>query len=154
VVQNLTMAGRHVHMTVVDITDRKRAEEQIEFHAYHDVLTMLPNRKLFMDRLRQNLTHCRRAGTPLAVMFIDHDGFKAVNDTLGHNAGDEVLLEMAKRLCSCVRADDTVARLGGDEFSIVLSELRRQEDAGRVAEKILQVVQRPLTIGSAPVEVS
>jgi diguanylate cyclase (GGDEF)-like protein/PAS domain S-box-containing protein len=154
VVQNLTMAAGHFHMTVVDISDRKRAEEQIEFHAYHDVLTLLPNRKLFMDRLRQNLTHCRRAGTPLAVMFIDLDGFKGVNDSLGHTAGDEVLLEMAKRLSSCVRADDTVARLGGDEFSIVLSELRRPEDAGRVAEKILSVVQRPLSINGIPVEVS
>lgn len=154
VVQNLTMSADHFHMTVVDISDRKRAEEQIEFHAYHDVLTMLPNRKLFMDRLRQNLTHARRAGAPLAVMFIDLDQFKAVNDTLGHNAGDEVLLEMAKRLCGCVRADDTVARLGGDEFSIVLSELRRPEDAGRVAEKIISAVQRPMIIGGVPIEVS
>ena len=154
VVQNLTISDTHVHMTVVDISDRKRAEEQIEFHAYHDVLTMLPNRKLFMDRLRQNLTHSRRLGSPLAVMFIDIDRFKAVNDTLGHTAGDEVLLEMAKRLCSCVRADDTVARLGGDEFSIVLAELRRHEDAGRVAEKILAVMQRPLMVGTVPVEVS
>ena len=154
VVQNLAMSADHFHMTVVDISDRKRAEEQIEFHAYHDVLTLLPNRKLFMDRLRQNLTHCRRSGTPLAVMFIDLDEFKAVNDTLGHTAGDEVLLEMAKRLCGCVRADDTVARLGGDEFSIVLSELRRPEDAGRVAEKIIAAVQRPMAVGGIPVEVS
>ena len=153
-VQNLTITGDHYHMTVVDISDRKRAEEKIEFHAYHDVLTMLPNRKLFMDRLRQNLTHARRAGTTLAVMFIDLDNFKTVNDTLGHTAGDEVLLEMAKRLCSCVRADDTVARLGGDEFSMVLSELRRPEDAGRVAEKIISAVQRPMSISGVPIEVS
>ena len=154
VLQNLTVAGDSFFMTVVDISDRKRAEEQIEFHAYHDVLTHLPNRKLFMDRLRQNLTHSRRAGKSLAVMFIDLDEFKAVNDTLGHAAGDELLLEIAKRLTGCVRGEDTVARLGGDEFSIVLSELRRPEDAGRVAEKIIAAVQRPVMIGSTPAGVS
>ena len=153
-VQNLTVAGEHHYMTVVDISDRKQAEEKIEFHAYHDVLTQLPNRKLFMDRLMQNLTHCRRAGKGLAVMFIDLDEFKAINDTLGHNAGDEVLLEMSSRLRSCVRADDTVARLGGDEFSIILSELRRPEDAGRVAEKIIAAVQHPMTVNGVPIEVS
>ena len=154
VLQNLTLSDDSIYMTVVDISDRKRAEEQIEFHAYHDVLTHLPNRKLFMDRLRQNLTHSRRAGKSLAVMFIDLDEFKAVNDTLGHTAGDEVLLEMAKRLTACVRGEDTVARLGGDEFSIVLSELRRPEDAGRVAEKIISAVQRPVMIGNTPAGVS
>ena len=103
VLQNLTLAGDRVHMTVADISDRKRAEEQIEFHAYHDVLTRLPNRKLFTDRLTQNLTHARRTGKPLAVMFVDLDHFKAINDTLGHTAGDDLLLEMARRLRGCVR---------------------------------------------------
>ncbi|HLJ73532.1 MAG TPA: diguanylate cyclase, partial [Thermoanaerobaculia bacterium] len=120
VLQNLTLAGDRIHMTVADISDRKRAEEQIEFHAYHDVLTRLPNRKLFTDRLTQNLTHSRRSGKPLAVMFVDLDHFKSINDTLGHTAGDELLLEMARRLRGCVREEDTVARLGGDEFTIVL----------------------------------
>ena len=154
IVQNLTMDGVRIHMTMVDISDRKRAEEQIEFHAYHDVLTALPNRKLFMDRLIQNLTHCRRSNKSLAVMFIDLDRFKSINDTLGHTAGDEVLLEMARRLASCVRSDDTVARLGGDEFSIVLAELRMPEDAGRVAEKIITAVSRPVMIGGVPIEIS
>src|SRR5205085_6027078 len=87
VLQNLTLAGERIHMTVADISDRKRAEEQIEFHAYHDVLTRLPNRKLFTDRLTQNVTHARRTGKPLAVMFVDLDHFKSINDTLGHTAG-------------------------------------------------------------------
>ena len=154
VLENLTLAGDRIHMTVADISDRKRAEEQIEFHAYHDVLTHLPNRKLFTDRLSQNLTHARRSGKSLAVMFVDLDHFKAINDTLGHTAGDELLLEMARRLKDCVRADDTVARLGGDEFTIVLSELRHPEDAITVADKIITAVQKPLLIAGMPIDVS
>ncbi|HJT16621.1 MAG TPA: diguanylate cyclase, partial [Thermoanaerobaculia bacterium] len=154
VLQNLTLAGDRIHMTVADISDRKRAEEQIEFHAYHDVLTRLPNRKLFTDRLTQNLTHARRSGKPLAVMFVDLDHFKSINDTLGHTAGDDLLLEMARRLRGCVREEDTVARLGGDEFTIVLSELRHPEDAVTVAEKIIAAVQKPLAVGEMSIEVS
>ena len=154
VLQNLTLVGDRIHMTVADISDRKRAEEQIEFHAYHDVLTHLPNRRLFSDRLSQNLTHARRTGKSLAVMFVDLDHFKSINDTLGHTAGDELLLEMARRLRGCVREDDTVARLGGDEFTIVLSELRHPEDAVTVAEKIIKAVQKPMTIGATPIDVS
>jgi diguanylate cyclase (GGDEF)-like protein/PAS domain S-box-containing protein len=158
VLQNLVMVGSGddavIHATVVDISDRKRAEEQIEFHAYHDVLTHLPNRKLFTDRLRISLTRARRSGKAVAVMFIDVDHFKTINDTLGHTAGDELLLEMSRRLRDCVRDDDTVARLGGDEFTIVLSELRHPEDAVSVAQKILETVQVPLTIAGMPIEVS
>ena len=154
VLQNLTLAGDRVHMTVADISDRKRAEEQIEFHAYHDVLTRLPNRKLFTDRLTRVLTHARRTGKPLAVMFVDLDHFKSINDTLGHTAGDDLLLEMARRLKGCVREEDTVARIGGDEFTIILSELRYSEDAVIVAEKIIAAVQKPLTVAETPIEVS
>jgi diguanylate cyclase (GGDEF)-like protein/PAS domain S-box-containing protein len=156
--QNLVLVGSGesaiMHATVVDISDRKRAEEQIEFHAYHDVLTHLPNRKLFVDRLRQNIARARRTGKPMAVMFIDIDQFKSVNDTLGHTAGDELLLEMSQRLRACMRADDTVARIGGDEFTIILSELAHAEDAVTVALKILETVQQPISIGSMPVVVS
>jgi diguanylate cyclase (GGDEF)-like protein/PAS domain S-box-containing protein len=154
VLQNLTLVGDRIHMTVADISDRKRAEEQIEFHAYHDVLTRLPNRKLFTDRLTQNLTHARRSGKSLAVMFVDLDHFKSINDTLGHTAGDELLLEMARRLRGCIREEDTVARLGGDEFTIILSELRHPEDAVTVAEKIIAAVQKPLPVGEMSIEVS
>jgi diguanylate cyclase (GGDEF)-like protein/PAS domain S-box-containing protein len=154
VLQNLTLAGEAIHMTVVDISDRKRAEEQIEFHAYHDVLTHLPNRKLFTDRLMQNITRARRSGRPVAVMFVDLDHFKTINDTLGHEGGDELLLEMSRRLRDCVREDDTVARLGGDEFTIVLAELRHPEDAAGVAEKIIRAVQEPMTISGTTLETS
>jgi diguanylate cyclase (GGDEF)-like protein/PAS domain S-box-containing protein len=156
--KNLTLVGEGadgmVHATVVDISARKRAEEQIEFHAYHDVLTNLPNRKLFTDRLRQSLTRAKRSGRAVAVMFIDVDHFKTINDTLGHTAGDELLLEMSRRLRGCVREEDTVARLGGDEFTIILSELRQPDDAIGVAEKVLDTVQVPLSIGGMPIEVT
>jgi diguanylate cyclase (GGDEF)-like protein/PAS domain S-box-containing protein len=158
VLENLVLVGEGekavVHATVVDISDRKRAEEQIEFHAYHDVLTQLPNRKLFTDRLRHALSRARRAGKSVAVMFIDVDHFKTINDTLGHTAGDELLLEMAGRLRGCVRDDDTVARLGGDEFTIILSDLRQADDAMFVAQKILENVQEPLTIAGMPLVVT
>jgi diguanylate cyclase (GGDEF)-like protein/PAS domain S-box-containing protein len=151
---NLTLVGDRIHTTVVDISDRKRAEEQIEFHAYHDVLTHLPNRKLFTDRLTQSISRARRANKPLAVMFVDLDHFKSINDTLGHEAGDELLLEMAIRLRANVREDDTVARLGGDEFTIILAELRQPEDAVSVAEKIIKAVEQPLSIAGTSIEVS
>ncbi|HEX2123531.1 MAG TPA: EAL domain-containing protein, partial [Thermoanaerobaculia bacterium] len=158
VLENLVLVGDSisgvVHATVVDISDRKRAEEQIEFHAYHDVLTHLPNRKLFTDRLRHSLTRAKRAAKSVAVMFIDLDHFKTINDTLGHTAGDELLLEMAQRLRDCVRDDDTVARLGVDEFTIILSDLRAPEDAMGVAEKILEKVQAPLTIAGTNINMT
>jgi diguanylate cyclase (GGDEF)-like protein/PAS domain S-box-containing protein len=158
VLENLVLVGDAisgvVHATVVDISDRKRAEEQIEFHAYHDVLTHLPNRKLFTDRLRHALTRAKRAGSSVAVMFIDVDHFKTINDTLGHTAGDDLLLEMSRRLRECVREDDTVARLGGDEFTIILAELREAEDAMFVAQKILEAVQEPLTLAGMPLVVT
>jgi diguanylate cyclase (GGDEF)-like protein/PAS domain S-box-containing protein len=158
VLQNLALVGRGetamVHATVVDISDRKRAEEQIEFHAYHDVLTHLPNRRLFTDRLALSITRARRSGRSVAVMFIDLDHFKTINDTLGHTAGDELLLEMSHRLTDCVREDDTVARLGGDEFTMILSELRQPEDAVGVAQKILDAVEQPMTVAGMTIELS
>lgn len=154
VLQNMTLAGDRIHSTVVDISDRKRAEDQIEFHAYHDVLTQLPNRRLFTDRLTQNLTRARRFGKSVAVMFVDLDHFKRVNDTMGHASGDELLLAMADRLRTCVRDDDTVARVGGDEFTIALSELRYPEDALTVAQKIISAVEAPLLINGTSVEVT
>src|SRR5258708_12416401 len=101
VLQNLTLSGDRVHKTLVDISDRKRAEEQIEFHAYHDVLTHLPNRKLFTDRLGQAVTHARRTGKPLAVMFVDLDHFKTINDTLRHTPPAQLLLAMSALLHPC-----------------------------------------------------
>jgi diguanylate cyclase (GGDEF)-like protein/PAS domain S-box-containing protein len=152
--KNITLAGDGIHTTVVDITDRRRAEEQIEFHAYHDVLTQLPNRKLFTDRLTHSLSHARRSGKTVAVMFVDLDHFKSINDTLGHEAGDELLLEISRRLRASVRDHDTVARLGGDEFTIILSELRNPENAVSIAEKIILEVARPVSLAGTSVEIT
>jgi diguanylate cyclase (GGDEF)-like protein len=107
-----------------------------------------------MWRAERALDAARRSGHQVALLMIDIDRFKVINDTLGHTAGDELLLEMARRLRECVRDDDTVARLGGDEFTIILSELRHPEDAVGVAQKILAAVQEPLSIGATPIVVS
>ncbi|MBI2215405.1 MAG: EAL domain-containing protein [Acidobacteria bacterium] len=136
-----------VEGTMVDISTLKLAEEQMEFQAYHDVLTLLPNRRMFTDRLAVSIAQNRRSGTVLAVMFLDIDHFKTINDTLGHTTGDELLLIVADRLRAAVREEDTVARLGGDEFTLLVGGLREIEDAARVAEKVLQAFQEPLRLG-------
>lgn len=119
-----------------DITERKRAEEKIWHDANHDLLTGLPNRRLFIDRLEQAIEHSARNGLPLAILYIDLDGFKAVNDTMGHEVGDRVLRDVAKRLSNCIRKADTAARLGGDEFTVILTDLHANRDMRAVAEKI------------------
>jgi len=136
-----------VEGTMVDISTLKIAEEQMEFQAYHDVLTLLPNRRMFTDRLNVAIAQNRRSGSVLAVMFLDLDHFKTINDTLGHTTGDELLLIVADRLRAAVREEDTVARLGGDEFTLLVGGLREIDDAARVAEKVLQAFQEPLRLG-------
>jgi diguanylate cyclase (GGDEF)-like protein/PAS domain S-box-containing protein len=132
--------------TVVDITERKEAESQIVYQAGHDSLTGLPNRMLFHDRLAQALAGARRHGGRLAVLFLDLDQFKVVNDTLGHAAGDRLLIEIAGRLQQAVRGSDTVARVGGDEFTFLVPDIDRAADVARIAQKILDAVARPLEI--------
>lgn len=159
VMENLTLvespeSGVTVEGTLVDISSLKIAEEQMEFQAYHDVLTVLPNRRLFIDRLTLALAHARRTNASLAVMFLDLDHFKNVNDTLGHTAGDELLLAVAERLRQAVREEDTVARIGGDEFTILTSGLREPQDAIVVAEKILASVARPVEVSDTLLTVS
>jgi diguanylate cyclase (GGDEF)-like protein/PAS domain S-box-containing protein len=129
-----------------DISERKMVEEQIEHQAYHDALTGLPNRRLFRDRLTIALAHARRTSAPLAVMFLDLDRFKDVNDTLGHSLGDELLKAVAMRLKTALRQEDTVARMGGDEFTILLANLKAAEDAPKIAHKMLDVVAQPVRI--------
>jgi diguanylate cyclase (GGDEF)-like protein/PAS domain S-box-containing protein len=129
-----------------DIRARKRAERQIAYQACHDALTGLPNRMLFYDRLTQVLARAKRHGDCLAVLFLDLDQFKVVNDSLGHAAGDRLLIEIAGRLQRTLRESDTVARVGGDEFTFLLPGIGRGEDASRVAQKILEAVSRPLEI--------
>jgi diguanylate cyclase (GGDEF)-like protein/PAS domain S-box-containing protein len=137
-----------------DITDRKRAEEVISYQAYHDILTDLPNRILFKDRLGLAVIQAKRKQTELAVMFIDLDRFKLVNDTLGHVKGDELLQQAAGRLKECLRKGDTLARQGGDEFTIVLPDLRDRDDARMVADKFLEVLQEPFDLDGHAVHIS
>ncbi len=129
-----------------DISERKRAEERISFQAYHDQLTHLPNRVLFLDRLGVALVSARRNRRLVALLFIDLDRFKLVNDTLGHAEGDELLKGVAARLQACLRRSDTLARMGGDEFTILLPELTQPEDATVIAEKVIDELRRPLNV--------
>jgi diguanylate cyclase (GGDEF)-like protein/PAS domain S-box-containing protein len=137
-----------------DITDRKRAEEVISYQAYHDILTDLPNRMLFKDRLGLAVIQAKRKVTELAVMFIDLDRFKLVNDTLGHVKGDELLQQVSLRLKDCLRRGDTLARQGGDEFTIVLPELRDRGDATAIADKFLECLQKPFDLDGHQVHIS
>ncbi len=129
--------------------ERHRTAQQFDHLAHHDPLTNLPNRKLFMDRLEQCLARTRRNRQMLALLFLDLDRFKTVNDTLGHHTGDLVLQEIARRLKTCMRASDTVARLAGDEFALILSEVSRLDDVKRFAGKILEALQPPVTAGGS-----
>ncbi|MBI2312658.1 MAG: EAL domain-containing protein [Betaproteobacteria bacterium] len=129
-----------------DITDRRLAEERIEHLATRDSLTGLPNRVLLNDRLDQALLSAQRNGEMVAVLFIDLDRFKTINDSLGHHVGDELLKQVAERLGACVRKGDTLSRLGGDEFVVALEGLRSAQDATIVAEKVLQTVTQPYPI--------
>ena len=140
--------------TVIDITQRRNAESQIVYQALHDSLTGLPNRTLFHDRLTQALAQAKRHGDSLAVLFLDLDQFKVVNDTLGHAAGDRLLIAVAGRLQQAVRASDTVARVGGDELTFLLPGIGRAEDAARTAQKILDTVSRPVEIDGHPLYVT
>ena len=131
---------------ITDVTEREQHEELLEYQANHDALTGLPNRNLLADRIAQALANARRYGQHLAVLFIDLDNFKFVNDSLGHALGDRMLLALADRLQKCIRSADTVARYGGDEFVIVISCLDRDEDAVTVANNVQAQVSQPLTI--------
>lgn len=138
----------------VDVTVRKQSERQLVELAYFDALTQLPNRTLFYDRLAKSFAHARRNGWILAVLFIDIDGFKSVNDAVGHAAGDEFLKQLAKRLEECARSEDTVGRLSGDEFAVVLSKLTVREDAALVAGKILRMLSAPVFLKETPFSVT
>lgn len=135
----------------VDVTERKEGEQHLVELAYFDALTKLPNRTLFYDRLAQSAAHARRNGWTLAVLFVDIDGFKRVNDASGHAAGDELLKQIAQRLKACARSDDTVGRLSGDEFAVVLSKVTGRDDAELVAKKILEILRTPFLLEKKPV---
>ena len=150
-------SGRAQRMTGTshNVTKRKHAEERAEYLATRDALTGLPNRVLLHDRLEQGIFNAARHHTGFAFMFIDLDRFKTINDSLGHQVGDELLKRVAPRLTACVRATDTVARLGGDEFAVILENLGGDDDEGaqQVAEKMIAVHGRAdADRGPAPVD--
>ena len=132
--------------TFSDLTEYRLAEQQIAYMASHDEVTGLPNRSLFLDRLDVSLRQSAREKNRIAVLFIDLDGFKAVNDRMGHDAGDMILHQVAVRLVARVRASDTVARYGGDEFTVILNQVSNAQDVGRVAESIVDELTRPFTV--------
>ena len=137
-----------------DITEKKLSEEHIYRLAHYDVLTGLPNRALFQERLDQVLINARRHKHKVGVMFLDLDRFKLVNDTLGHTAGDTLLQHVGKQLTSCIRTTDTVSRLGGDEFVVLLNDLTSGEDAAQVARKVLEALAEPLRIDTHDVYIT
>jgi len=139
---------------MVNITEQKQAEDRLRYLAHHDGLTDLPNRILFADRLGQALSRVRWHKRVVAVLFLDLDHFKRINDTLGHNMGDLLLKAVAERLSSCVRSGDTVARMGGDEFTIILADVAQAEDVPKVAQKIIDAVAKPFVLAGRELFVS
>lgn len=137
-----------------DLTERKEYEDKIKHQAYHDGLTGLPNRVLFYEQINQSLELSKRYHHTMAVMYIDLDGFKQVNDNLGHNMGDLLLQAVAIRLKECVRQSDFVARMGGDEFTAILPELIKHQDAEIVAEKIQKALNLPFDLEGCEVNIS
>ena len=129
-----------------DITVARENEQRLEHLAFYDPLTNLPNRVLFNDRLQQAITRAARNKSMAAIMFLDLDRFKAINDTLGHKAGDELLIEVSRRLAKCIRGSDTVARLGGDEFTVILPDVSDVHHVSAVAQKIIEAVAVPCTL--------
>ena len=136
------------------LTRLKKSNEQITNLAYHDSLTALPNRILFYDRLNQAIARARRNKTSIATLYLDLDGFKLVNDNLGHDAGDALLREAAKRIVSCVRDSDTVARMGGDEFTLILCNTQNQNATDEVVKKIINAINQPFVINGKVCTVS
>ena len=148
--------GRPTGRLVVlrDVTERKRAEEELSRLAHYDELTGLPNRKLVNDRLEQAVARCQRHGEPFALLFLDLDGFKLVNDHLGHDAGDALLRLVATRLVTHARAEDTVARLGGDEFMVLVSGVEAPHAVAAIAQRMLEDLHEPLEVAGQRVHAS
>ena len=137
-----------------DITERKKAESLIRQQAYFDALTGLPNRRMLRERLEQEIKKCKRDSQQLAILFIDLDHFKEVNDTLGHESGDQLLVQAAARIQGCLRASDTVARMGGDEFTVILTELSEANSIGLILQELLHALGEVFQLGTEQVFVS
>jgi diguanylate cyclase (GGDEF)-like protein len=145
-------ARRRYTCFVRDISERKRVEESTRMLAYHDTLTGLPNRALFYDRLRQAIALGKRSGQRFAVLYLDLDGYKAVNDEWGHDAGDQLLKSAAQRVRGVLRESDTVARMGGDEFVVILARSEGRVNMARVARKIIDAMAVPFPLGERRAE--
>ena len=152
----LAADGKIIGNSVIarDVTERRKMEAIIQHQAHHDTLTDLPNRQLFMDFLDRELAQARRNETRLALLFLDLNGFKQINDTMGHSCGDRLLQEVAHRLRACIRESDPVARLGGDEFTVLMPDLSHADDMGIVLKKILGVFERPFMLDNVAVDSS
>ena len=153
-IQWIEQLARHMTIILSLAMVRKETEARIFHLAHHDPLTGLPNRLLFSDRLKQALAQAKRHGRGVGVLFVDLDHFKPINDSLGHETGDALLKIVADRLVSCVRRTDTIARLSGDEFTMVLQDLGRGQDAGHVAQKVLEAICRPATVGDRTIPIT
>ncbi|WP_426416380.1 EAL domain-containing protein [Aestuariirhabdus sp. LZHN29] len=138
----------------LDTTDQKNAQDHIEKLAFSDPLTGLENRQLFQEKLQQALLNCQRSATQIALLFLDIDNFKRINDSLGHRAGDQLLTQVATRIKACVRTSDGVARIGGDEFTILLHNVEKPMDAGTVAQNVLTILSKPFYIDDHQIMVS
>jgi diguanylate cyclase (GGDEF)-like protein len=136
------------------MTDRKRLEDRLSYQAFHDSLTGLGNRALFRDRLEHAVARIGRTGGSLAVLFLDVDNFKIVNDSLGHSAGDALLESMARVLIGCLRKADTAARLGGDEFGVVVEEFRQPGEVFELVERMIVALCRPLRVNGRDISAS
>lgn len=151
-VRGMPIAGGGFVTTYLDVTEQRRAQQMISHMAHHDALTSLPNRTLFRDRLEQATALAAR-GAVMAVHYLDVDGFKPVNDRLGHKAGDELLVAISERLLGTIRKHDTVARLGGDEFAIVQTGIREATDAVSLANRVLGAITAPFQVAGSDVSI-
>lgn len=140
------VAHSGIYVLARDISEKRRANERLAYLAYHDILTGLPNRELFRDRVGLSIIQARRSGMQLAIMFVDLDRFKLINDTYGHQQGDALLKEVAGRLRGGLREVDTLARIGGDEFTVLLPGLRSRDNVVRIAQKLNEIMARPFSI--------
>lgn len=152
--QQLFQDGSPINIcTIIDVTSQKEKEEQLTWLAFHDPLTKLPNRLLFEERLKHDLLHAKRNSTMMAVLFLDLDGFKEINDTFGHEIGDQLLKSVAQRLSQSCREDDTVARLGGDEFTMILTSVHSAASVKRNVKYLLQSIHKHFTINNRQIQI-
>jgi len=146
-VTEVKLGDTHLFTAILrDISEKKLTQQRIEHLAHYDTLTQLPNRSLFYDRLRQAIMIAKRIQRSIVLLYLDLDGFKQVNDTLGHHTGDMLLILVAERLRKCVRESDTLARFGGDEFTLILNDIDEHEDVKLVAQKIIEVISQPFEV--------